>query len=47
VNAEEGDAALVAMNGATIDGREIKVEESHRKKGHQKTPGKCKSLLHA
>ena len=41
VNKEEGEAALQAMNGALIDGRNIRVEESYRKQGHQKTPGRC------
>jgi hypothetical protein len=41
VNAADSDKALEHLNGATVDGRIIRVERARRSRGYTKTPGQC------
>lgn len=40
VNVEDSDRALNSLNGADLDGRQIRVERARRSGGYQKTPGR-------
>jgi hypothetical protein len=41
VKVEDSERALAAMHGASVDGRDIRVEKARMKNGYQKTPGVC------
>lgn len=41
VNPADSDKALEHLNGATVDGRIIRVERAKRSRGYAKTPGQC------
>ncbi|KAJ1414291.1 putative transformer-SR ribonucleoprotein, partial [Ochromonadaceae sp. CCMP2298] len=36
---DDAEAALAAMHGCEVDGRQIRVEKARMKNGYQKTPG--------